>query len=116
MIDVVFSYRGGAPVGFKVSGHSGLSAEGSDIVCAAVSAMTMLAVNTLESRLSNGKSSVDRSDNAITYEADFPDGFSEALLETLRGELEQIQNDYPANIRVREERTQNKSERNNGNA
>ena len=112
MIDVVFSYRGGAPVGFKVSGHSGLSAEGSDIVCAAVSAMTMLA----ESRLSNGKSSVDRSDNAVTYEADFSDGFSEALLETLRGELEQIQNDYPANIRVREERTQNKSERNNGNA
>ena len=52
----------------------------------------------------------------MTYEADFPDGFSEALLETLRGELEQIQNDYPANIRVREERTQNKSERNNGNA
>ena len=116
MIDVVFSYRGGAPVGFKVSGHSRLSAEGSDIVCAAVSAMTMLAVNTLESRLSNGKSSVDRSDNAVTYEADFSDGFSEALLETLRGELEQIQNDYPANIRVREERTQNKSERNNGNA
>jgi|GEM_PF-871825 len=31
----------------NISGHSGLSEEGSDILCAAVSAMTMLAVNTL---------------------------------------------------------------------
>lgn len=43
-------YRDGAGLftGFSVKGHSGYAEEGSDIVCAAVSALTISCVNSLE--------------------------------------------------------------------
>ena len=33
--------------GFKIKGHAGLSFEGADVLCAAVSGMTLLVINTL---------------------------------------------------------------------
>ena len=39
MIEVRIFLNKGAPIGLEVSGHSGLSARGSDILCAAVSVL-----------------------------------------------------------------------------
>jgi uncharacterized protein YsxB (DUF464 family) len=48
MTKITFFKRGGVYYGFKETGHSGYADAGQDIVCAAISAMTMLIVNTIE--------------------------------------------------------------------
>ena len=48
MTKITFFKRNGVYYGFKETGHSGYADAGQDIVCAALSAMTMLVVNTIE--------------------------------------------------------------------
>ncbi len=48
MTKIIFYKSNGTYYGFKEVGHSGYDDAGRDIVCAAVSAMTMLVVNTVE--------------------------------------------------------------------
>ena len=47
MIKAVFYKKDGLFKGFRISGHSGYAASGSDIVCAAVSSAGMLAANSV---------------------------------------------------------------------
>jgi Predicted ribosomal protein len=61
MIKAAFYTRNGRYIGFSVSGHAGFDEEGHDILCAAVSALTINAVNSLE-KLTN--------DTIITEECD----------------------------------------------
>ena len=46
---VLYRDRQGQLTGFSSKGHSGYSVEGSDIVCAAVSILTITCINSLES-------------------------------------------------------------------
>ena len=48
MIKITFFKRGEVYFGFKETGHAGFDDAGKDIVCAAISAMTMLVVNAVE--------------------------------------------------------------------
>ncbi len=48
MTRIVFYKSNGVYYGFKESGHSGYEDAGRDVVCAAISAMTMLVINTIE--------------------------------------------------------------------
>ena len=48
MTKVVFYRSGGVFYGFEECGHSGYGEAGDDILCAALSAMTMLIINTVE--------------------------------------------------------------------
>ena len=48
MTKVVFYRTGGVFYGFEECGHSGYGEAGDDILCAALSAMTMLIINTVE--------------------------------------------------------------------
>ncbi len=48
MIKITFLKRDGVYYGFREEGHAGYDESGKDIVCAAVSAMTMLVVNAIE--------------------------------------------------------------------
>ena len=48
MTKVVFFRSGGVFYGFEESGHSGYADAGNDILCAALSAMSMLIINTVE--------------------------------------------------------------------
>ncbi len=48
MTKITFFKRNGMFYGFHETGHAGFANEGEDIVCAALSAMTMLIVNTVE--------------------------------------------------------------------
>ena len=48
MTKVVFFKSGDSYWGFEEQGHSGFAASGNDIVCSAISAMTMLVINAIE--------------------------------------------------------------------
>ncbi len=48
MTKLVFYRSGGVFYGFEEQGHTGFGEEGDDILCAALSAMTMLIINTVE--------------------------------------------------------------------
>ncbi len=48
MTKIVFFRSGGVYYGFEEQGHTGYGDAGTDILCAAISAMTMLVINTIE--------------------------------------------------------------------
>ena len=48
MTKIVFFRSGGVFYGFEEQGHAGFAAAGDDVLCAALSAMTMFLVNTIE--------------------------------------------------------------------
>ena len=48
MTKIVFYRSDGAFYGFEEQGHTGYGEEGDDVLCAALSAMTMLIINTIE--------------------------------------------------------------------
>ena len=48
MTRITFYRRGGVFYGFEEIGHSGFADAGDDVLCAAISSMTMLVVNTIE--------------------------------------------------------------------
>ncbi len=48
MTKVLFLKKDGVFYGFEESGHACFSEDGNDVLCAAISAMTMLVVNTIE--------------------------------------------------------------------
>lgn len=48
MTKIVFYRSGGVFYGFEEQGHTGYGMEGDDILCAALSAMTMFLINTVE--------------------------------------------------------------------
>ena len=48
MTKVTFFRSGGVYYGFEEQGHTGYGEEGNDILCAALSSMTMLIINTIE--------------------------------------------------------------------
>ena len=48
MTKIVFFRSGGVYYGFEEEGHTGYADAGDDVLCAALSAMTMLIINTIE--------------------------------------------------------------------
>ena len=48
MTKIVFFRSGGVFYGFEEQGHAGFADAGSDVLCAAVSSMTMFLINTIE--------------------------------------------------------------------
>ena len=48
MTKIVFFRSGGVYYGFEEHGHTGYAQAGDDILCSALSAMTMLVINTIE--------------------------------------------------------------------
>ncbi|MCF0122373.1 MAG: ribosomal-processing cysteine protease Prp [Lachnospiraceae bacterium] len=52
----------GQYTGFELKGHTGYMAAGSDIICAAISALTINTINSLE-RLANDNFTVDSDEN-----------------------------------------------------
>lgn len=107
MIEVTFlSDQTGRLRGFTASGHSGYAKKGSDIVCAAVSAVTQGAVVGLEEVLGLVPT-VDVDDNAgflkvaLDGEARAKEREAQAILETAARTLEQLAEQYPRHLRVR---------------
>ncbi len=67
MTKITFFKHGDVYYGFRETGHAGFADFGSDILCAAISSMTMLLVNTVEvSYDSNIEYSIDEENADIT--------------------------------------------------
>ena len=96
----------GALVGFSARGHSGYAQSGSDIVCAAISALTQTFVNGLSNVLKVPVECV-QDDQTALLEAIITPGATEKqleqaqpLLETLLQGLQAIERSYPRNVRI----------------
>lgn len=103
MIKASFSRRGGAYSGFRVGGHSGYAAAGDDIVCAAVSAMTMLTVNLLiETFALDCELKVDEENADIALSLRQQSETGDKIISALKAELVGLAEEYPQNILVKE--------------
>ena len=70
MTKIVFFRSGGVFYGFEEQGHAGFAEAGDDVLCAALSAMTMLLVNTIEvAYASNVDYDIDEGATRITVRA-----------------------------------------------
>ena len=101
MITAAFKTESGRLCGFGVSGHSGYAASGSDIVCAAVSAMVRLTVNTV-SGLPGAKARAEVNEETadIRFSFDPCDETAQLLVRGLMDELTALACEYPKNLRV----------------
>ena len=90
--------------GFSVLGHAGYADCGKDIVCAAVSAMTSLVINTLEEVFYCGGNVEIDEDGKISYSLPQKAQASKESIGILCGfklQLEEYASEYPKNINVR---------------
>ena len=96
----------GALIGYSALGHSGYAEAGSDIVCAAISALTQSTLNGLKNVL-KAPVMFDQDDDGAFIEARLtPEATEEQirqaqlLLVTLKEGLEAIQRECPRNLRI----------------
>jgi len=70
MTKIVFFRREGLFYGFEEQGHTGYGESGDDILCAALSSMTMLILNTIEiSYAGDVKYDIDETSTRVTVKA-----------------------------------------------
>ena len=101
MICASFVKQNGKFQSFRISGHSGYAEQGSDIVCAAVSSMAMLVINTVSEDFGVPVDlRVDEATATIDFALESPDDSACALIAGLERELTALANDYPKNVRV----------------
>ncbi len=101
MTKAVFYIKNDAFSGFDISGHSGAAPAGSDIVCAAVSAMTMLVVNTICGEFGKKAETAENAEKAtVSFRLLESDTACEGLIKGFYGELIAIEKDYPKNLKV----------------
>ena len=87
--------------GFSIGGHSGYAERGSDIVCAAVSAMTMLVCNTFTDKFrDNATITVDEAQNEVSLRLKGGSEKSRELIEGFRNEIAQLEAEYPEFIKI----------------
>ena len=96
----------GALIGYSALGHSGYAEAGSDIVCAAVSALTQSTLNGLKNVLKAPVMFGQDDDGAFIEARLTPEARedqlqqAQLLLVTLKEGLEAIQREYPRNLRI----------------
>ena len=101
MITADFFKKSGKLCGFRISGHSGYAESGSDIVCAAVSAMVRLTVNTVSGRFAAESHTEVNEENAEIGFSFEPGGENaELLVQGLKDELTARARESPKYIRV----------------
>lgn len=99
MITVTFCVNDEMLTGFQISGHSGRSEAGTDIVCAAVSSAAILTANTATEIL-HLKADVKDEDGFMHFQAEPSDvNAAQPLLEGFRLHCKELQKVYPQNIR-----------------
>ena len=77
--------------------------KGEDIVCAAVSSMTMLVANTIEALGYECDIEEDKKKPYIKFRLKNTDDISQKIINTFREELKELQRGYPENIQVIEQ-------------
>ncbi|HCA05277.1 MAG TPA: ribosomal-processing cysteine protease Prp [Ruminococcaceae bacterium] len=101
MISVNFTVHNGLITGYKVSGHSGYSEAGSDIVCSAVSSAALMAANTV-TEIQHIEAEVTVNDGFLNLNLSQKDAeASRITLEGLRLHLTALSQEYPQFIKVK---------------
>jgi hypothetical protein len=105
MITITVKKRNGAYVSFESRGHAGYAEEGQDIICAAVSALAINTVNSIES-FTDDVIEVDEEDGYLFFRFQSEPGERSILLmDSLLLGLTQIENSYQRQylrVKVRE--------------
>ena len=91
-------------VAYEVSGHADYAEEGQDIVCAAVSALTLAAINGLEEHLKRELSYGCNDGQLKVTLKQTPDDLTQAILATMEMALKDIAGQYPRRVRIKEHR------------
>ena len=105
MIKVVFYKADEDFKGFSLTGHAMFELDGPDVVCAAVSAMTNLVLNTLTEVFKCDLATVVDGDEAkieATVESVIP-GTEQSVNGVIKGfmlQLQDLEEQYPKNLRV----------------
>ena len=106
MIRIAFHREGGALAGFEARGHAGHSAKGTDVVCAAVSAILLTALAGLKDVVGANPRALRRDSSGYLRVA-IPSSVNGAArrdadlaLRVARSGLEAIARDYPESIEV----------------
>ncbi|MCI1955487.1 MAG: ribosomal-processing cysteine protease Prp [Oscillospiraceae bacterium] len=100
MIRAEFFRKAGRPSGFRISGHSGASEAGTDIVCAAVSSAAYLTANTITDVL-GVPADVRTEDGGMLLKIRAEDAAScDVLLRGFRLHMTALKEQYPQNITV----------------
>lgn len=98
MIDVtMYQNAAGATVGFRMKGHADYAAYGQDIVCAAVSALVINTINSVESFTEDTfEQAIHQEEDVVSFmiTSDFVSSSSELLLKSLVLGLSGIQSEY----------------------
>ncbi len=103
MIRAEFSVTEQSIRAFTIEGHAGLADKGNDVLCAAVSAMALLTVNTLKEVFGARFDLTDRDGFLSFVLTGFPDGQGEAVNGVLRGlllQLTDLRDQYPDHLSV----------------
>ena len=101
MIVSRFLLDGEKMVGFDIEGHSGYAEAGRDILCAGVSMMTMLVVNTVSEEFGvDCECSSDEEIPLISFRIKKPSPDAEALILGFFKELKALEEEYPSNLKV----------------
>ena len=101
MISVTFTDNGGVVTGYTISGHSGYSEQGSDIVCAAISSAALMAANTV-TEIQQLDAEITVNDGFLNLNLSQQDAKSASVtLEGLRLHLTALSQEYPKFIKVK---------------
>ena len=85
----------------RISGHSGYSNSGSDIVCSAISSVIMLAGSILEDVCPEHIINTDESNAVIEIESNISNETANIVMKNLYLTLCEISSQYPKNLNVR---------------
>ena len=99
MIRCRFEKKAGALTGFSLAGHAGYAEEGSDIVCAAVSAACDLTIHLAESYFGCAPA-VCEGDGRISFQARESAGDADRLLQGFLDYLREVERGYGAFIQI----------------
>ncbi len=103
MVKVSFSGHGEALNGFLVCGHSGYAEAGQDIVCAAVSSLTMYTANLLTDGFGIPCDlQVDEDSVTIALSLKAKSETGSRIIASFKKELVALSEEYPQNILVKE--------------
>jgi uncharacterized protein YsxB (DUF464 family) len=102
MTTIYFYKKAGRLVGFSSQGHSSFDEEGSDIVCAAISAVTIMTANAAEGVLKCPESVIsDEENNQISIIWEQGGENWEVLLKALQLFLTDFIKQYPHNLQIK---------------
>ena len=101
MIRIALFSRDGKLAGFRISGHSGYSESGCDIVCAAVSSAAYMTANTVTDVLGlDPELSIDDGDMLLKLKTMTDADRASDILEGFRLHIEGLQGQYPKFINI----------------